>query len=264
MLSRREVIVASLLLPFQKLFGLAHSPRRSPVLGQHGPSEISGVEIDSAVTLTSSEDGMWAYLTIPPSGDRKFLSGAFVAQCAAPCPAINYSGQAKLTYWQFGGPPFPPPIQGSPENPDRPYLAAFAVASPDGGGFFFELPEYFRGAAPAGLTPVSPLGLARYWWKSSSKNAPTTHEQFVREHPLVGRAQRPGRRPLGGLAMLLMPMLQSSNCSNCDAGGPGSVSCSYSCVNDGNCTVNCSSGFYACCGCIVSGGTNKASCKCCS
>lgn len=165
------------------------------------------------VTITTSSDGMWTFVTLPPVEAGKPLAAAFALQYdnAATSP-ISFKGEGELVFTKI----------------------ALMVKARDGRTWLFKLPEY-GGDIPAGASVVEPIGIARYTWRPAEHVFPSSHDEFVERHSQTAgcQAAQDGANPF------------SPGCDQCVAGGGGSTACSVQ--GNGGCSVTCGAGYFACC-----------------
>lgn len=261
MARRRDVLFGLLAAPFCWIRAWARQTSRGTG-GQFVPATW-GVEVEGTVTVSTLDK--WVYITMPPFDGETWLSGAFAAQFNVAPANAAFNGQARLSYRTFGEAPLVPSLSIGKFDP--PYVVAIEVKPVSGGGWFFKTDKYTPDIA-ADVLLLEPIGIARYWWTAKSVGPPSSHDEFVIQHsqdlmrPKKG-APHASVRPRRSIARAVLGWLEEDcgwNCvgKNCCGGGPGADNCGYTCLNDGQCTVHCSGGKYACCGCEP-----PARCICC-
>lgn len=162
------------------------------------------------VTLTTSSDGKWTYISVSPSQAGTPLAAAYIVEYAVAAKRlIHFSGQAMIETTNNA-------LQVKPEA---------------GIGWIFVLSQYHKGA-PAGVAVVRGLaGIIRFDTQSlTAVVRPVSHADFVaRAHKLVLGIMK------GGLA-------------HCQCGGVGAAACTlqaavsvacsrgyFACCRDGAC-----------------------------
>ncbi len=125
------------------------------------------------VTVTTSKDRKFAYITLAPKRINEPLAAAYVVQYASDTQRpIDFSGQARLSASAF----------------------ALEVKPQHTGGWIFELSEY-RGPKPVGLKVVRDLaGLLRFDTQSlTAAIRPFSHADFVaRAHAAIRKTVQSG------------------------------------------------------------------------
>lgn len=163
---RRQVLLllASILGSFQRLFAGLLTPSVQKVV------PTRAWQREGLVTMSTSSDGLWTYVTMPPSAGKNALDAALVVQYprSSPCSPIEFEGRAVLEYRSAG-------------EEKLPSVLALGVKPESRRGWFFRLPQ-FGGDTPAGLAVVEPIaGIAIYMWDAHDRAAPSSHRQFVKK-----------------------------------------------------------------------------------
>ena len=157
------------------------------VLGQ-GQEKITPTRREvhhGIVTVTTSEDGMWTFVTIresQPEGKQKPISDGFALQFDNPTSSpIVFKGEGDLELLSFG-------------DRDLIQMLALAIRPEKRDGWFFKL-EQCACEAPAKTTLIEPVGIAHYEWNPQGKGAFTSHEEFAKQ--LSEDLAAPRNRPAG-------------------------------------------------------------------
>lgn len=123
------------------------------------------------VTITTSADRRWVFITLAPKRPSLPLSGAFAAQYVRPLPStIHFNGEARVrvAWTQGSGMPAPLSVLVMPKSDES---IMFIVA---GGGPPGVVVEHL----PIGIAYYA-IGVAYYTWPPKDAAAPRTAAAFV-------------------------------------------------------------------------------------
>ncbi|MHB8413539.1 MAG: hypothetical protein ACYDDI_16555 [Candidatus Acidiferrales bacterium] len=143
---------------------------------------------NATVTITTSTDGRWVYVSIGPKAADQRIQDAFRVQYDDHTPIsapIQFQGEAHI-------------IASRVNNSPGPYSLLIEPKAQK--GWMFKVDTY-DGTVPSGVDVENVVGIAHFGWPPNDTSAPKTHQG------VVGR--------LGG-----------GGCTECETGGPGATQCS--------------------------------------
>jgi len=193
-------------------------PAATIATGQEKVTTTTGQTFVGVVSVTTNADGTATYITAPAQQDQEPLGAGFVIQYEAGTPSpIDFHGEGHIMYAE----------ETSSHRP-----LALTVKTEDGRCWMFKT-DIYGGRVPTGCEAIADIGgLAHFWWSSSAKEFPRTHEEFVQQREKI-------------VAALQGAVIPAQSCS-C-GGGCGSSGCSCSGQGGCGCSVTCKANKDACC-----------------